>query len=104
MNKDAEIDERMGRVEKLRKERGRLRREVKDLNGERKIVEEQIEELLDEVRSIREGEGVQETLGAAERVASGVKKLAATMKKHGATMTISGPDGAGPIRIPKKAK
>jgi uncharacterized coiled-coil DUF342 family protein len=101
MDREAEIEERLARVEALRAERRRLRREVKDLNEERKDIEEQLEGLLDEINGIREGGGVQTTLTAEAKKAGlpiktvdSIKNLDRNLKKHGATMTIKGPDGS----------
>lgn len=94
MDRETEIEERLGRVQTLRVERGRLRTQVKNLNADRKDVEERLDALLDEIKEIRDGGGVQETLTTTERGAvREVKKLHAALKNAGADMTFTDSEG-----------
>ncbi len=66
MNKDAEIQDRLSRIEALRHEIRGLNGRAKAITADKKFATEQMEELLDEVKDIRDGgDGVQSTLASA---------------------------------------
>lgn len=63
MNQAHEVDERCARIEALRADLRRIGREAKALKAEKKDAEEQVCALLDEIKDIRHGGGVQTTIG-----------------------------------------
>ena len=62
MNKNHEIEDRLARIQALRHDVRRINRESKQLRAEKKEAHEQLDQLLDEVKDIREGGAVQTTL------------------------------------------
>ncbi len=63
MDQAHEINERCARIEALRADLRRINREAKALKAEKKDAETQVGELLDEIKDIRHGGGVQTTIG-----------------------------------------